>query len=154
MTQIPELVGGPDTMAVGIYLTVSGAANGHLMLMYDPRIAHAFVDLLLGQPIGTTAEMGEMEQSALGEMGNVIGAFFLTALADAAHLELWPSPPSVMHDMAGALLDVVTADILLTQDETFLAESSFEVDGQAVEGVFFVMPSEELLAALVGAEAA
>jgi len=145
---IPGIVGGPDVAAVGIYLTVSGAADGHIMLMYEPAIAHAFVDLVMMQPIGTTEALGEMEQSALGEMGNIIGAFFLNALADETGLELWPSPPAVMHDMAGALLDVVTADILLTQDETYLAETTFEVAGQAIEGGFFVMPSEALLDAL------
>lgn len=53
-----------------------------------------------------------------------------------------------MTDMAGALLDIVTAEILMTQDETFLAESTFSVSGQEISGVFFVMPSEDLLAAL------
>lgn len=148
VTEIPNMVGGPDTIAVGIYLTVSGAADGHLMLLYDPRIAYAFVDLIMGQEIGTTTELGEMEESALGEMGNIIGAFFLNAIADATGLQLFPSPPSVMTDMAGALLDIVTAEILMTQDETFLAESTFAVSGQEISGVFFVMPSEDLLAAL------
>lgn len=148
VTDIPSRVGGADIAAVGIYLTVSGAADGHIMLLYDPRIAHAFVDLLMMQPIGTTEVLGDMEESALGEMGNIIGAFFLNSLADETGLELWPSPPAVMHDMAGALLDVVTADILLMQDETYLAETSFEVAGQEIDGGFFVMPSEALLDAL------
>ena len=31
------IFGGAETMAVGIYLEVSGHANGHLMLIYDRR---------------------------------------------------------------------------------------------------------------------
>ena len=104
------------------------------------------------QEPGTTTELGEMETSALGEMGNIIGAFFLNAIADATGLDLRPLPPSVMTDMAGALLDVVTADILMTSDETYLAESTFQVDGREISGVFFVIPSEELLNALIEAE--
>ncbi len=148
VAEVSNIMGGPEVTSIGIYLTVSGSANGHLMLMYDPGIAFAFVDLLMGQPIGTTKELGEMEESALGEMGNIIGAFFLNAIADATGLQLFPSPPSVMADMAGALLDVVTADILLTQDETYVAESTFKVAGEEISGLFFVMPSEELLEAL------
>lgn len=156
VAEIAGIVGGPDIMAVGIYLTVSGSADGHLMLMYDPKIASAFVDLLMMQEVGTTTELGEMEHSALGEMGNVIGAFFLNALADETGLDLHPSPPSVMTDMSGALLDVITADILLTADETYLVETTFAVEGQEISGVFFVIPSENLLQALIqaGAEAA
>ena len=153
VAEIAMIFGGAETMAVGIYLEVSGHANGHLMLMYDPKIATAFVDLVMMQEPGTTQELGEMETSALGEMGNIIGAFFLNALADETGLDLRPSPPSVMTDMAGALLDIVTADILMTSDYTYLAESTFEVEGREISGVFFVIPSEELLAALVNAEA-
>ncbi|MEE8421240.1 MAG: chemotaxis protein CheC [Dehalococcoidia bacterium] len=151
VSQISDLVGGPETMAVGIYLTVTGAASGHLMLIYEPKIACAFVDLMMGNPPNQTTELGEMEQSALGEMGNVIGAFFLNALADATGLSLRPSPPNVMMDMAGALLDVVTADILLTQDETYLAETTFMTGDREISGVFFVMPSEDLRDALLEA---
>ncbi len=154
VSSIPELVGGPEVMAVGIYLTVSGSANGHLMLMYEPKIACAFVDLIMGSPPQTTETLGEMERSALAEMGNVIGAFFLSALADATGLTLRPSPPVVMTDMAGALLDIVSADILLTQDETYLAETTFAAEDREISGVFFVMPSEELRDALLSAKRA
>ena len=154
ISSIANLVGGPDAMSVGIYLTVTGSANGHLMLMYEPKIACAFVDLIMGQPPNTTESLGEMERSALGEMGNVIGAFFLSAIADATGLDLRPSPPTVMMDMAGALLDVVSAEILLTQDETYLAETSFSASDRRISGAFFVMPSEDLLEALLTAKRA
>ena len=154
VASISELVGGPEAEAIGIYLTVSGAADGHLMLIYEPRIAYAFVDLIMMQPPETTTEIGEMERSALGEMGNIIGAFFLSAIADATGLELRPSPPSVMADMAGALLDVVSAEILMHSDETFLAETTFSTGDRDISGVFFVMPSDDLLNALLQVERA
>lgn len=149
--EISQLFGGPDTEVVGIYLTVSGSADGHLMLMYEPRIALAFVDLLMGEAPGTTTTLDPMGRSALSEMGNIIGAFFLGAVADATGLSLLPSPPAVMTDMAGALLDVVSADILLTQDDTYIAESTFLTEGRDVSGVFMVMPTEGLLEALLAA---
>jgi chemotaxis protein CheC len=149
VAELANVVGGAEVDAVGIYLTVTGAANGHLMLIYEPRIAYAFVDLLMGQPADTTQELDEMGRSALGEMGNIIGAFFLNAIADATGLELMPSPPAVMTDMAGALLDVVTAEILLRQDDTYVAETTFRTADREIEGQFMVMPSEELLDVLL-----
>lgn len=146
---IADLVGGPDVTSVGIYLTASGSANGHLMLVYDPRTACAFVDLLMSQPANTTVTLGELERSALGEMGNIIGSFFLSALADETGLHLRPSPPAVLMDMAGALLDIVAADILLTQDEAFVAEATFHTADRDIAGMFFVIPSEGLVNALV-----
>jgi chemotaxis protein CheC len=147
--EISQLVGGPETESVGIYLTVSGSASGHIMLMYDPQMAHGFVDMLMGQPPGSTQSLGDMEASALGELGNIMGSSFLNALADATGLTLMPSPPIVMRDMAGALLDVIAADILLTQDDAFVAETSFNAPDRDITGQFFVIPTRDLLKALM-----
>ena len=92
VAEISRLMGGPETEAVGIYLTVSGSADGHIMLMYSPEMAHGFVDMLMCQAPGTTHSLGEMEKSALGELGNIVGSSFLNALSDATGLTLMPSP--------------------------------------------------------------
>lgn len=154
VSKISHLFGGAETEAVGIYLTVTGSAEGHLMLMYEPRIAYAFIDLLMGQAPGETDSLSEMGRSALGEMGNIIGAFFLNAISDATGLTLHPSPPEVMTDMAGALFDVVSSQVLLDGDETYVAESTFRAKGHDVSGVFMVLPTEALLDTLVAAKAA
>lgn len=148
IADISQLVGGPEVTSVGIYLTVSGTADGHLMLIYDPKIACSFVDLMMMQPPNTTHTLGEMEQSALGEMGNIVGASFLNVLADDVGMSLRPSPPAVMMDMAGALLDIIAADLLMTQDEAFVAETTFTAPDREISGMFFVMPSASLLSVL------
>lgn len=154
VASISTLVGGAEAQSVGIYLTVTGDADGHLMLIYEPRIAFAFVDLLMMQAPDSTTEMSPMAASALGEMGNVIGAFFLNAIADATGLSLRPSPPSIMTDMAGALLDVVTADILLYSDDTYLADTTFSTTDRDISGAFFVIPSQALLDTILSTEIA
>ena len=149
VAQISNLMGGPESMSVGIYLTVSGSAEGHIMLMYEPKMACGFVDMLMELPNGSTQALGEMEQSALGEMGNVVGSAFLNILADSTGLDLRPSPPTVMMDMAGALLDIICADILLTQDEAFVAETTFRAPDREISGMFFIIPNENLLRVLL-----
>lgn len=149
VAEISHLMGGPATESIGIYLTISGSADGHIMLMYDPKIAHQFVDMLMGLAPGTTQVLGEMEESALGELGNIVGSAFLNALADATGLTLLPSPPTVMKDMVGALLDVITADILLTQDDAFIAQTAFHAQDRTIAGQFFVIPTQSLLQALL-----
>lgn len=101
VAETSQLMGGPESESVAIYLTISGSADGHIMLLYDPQMAYQFVDMLMGQPPGTTETLGEMEESALAELGNIVGSGFLNALADATGLTLLPSPPTVMKDMTG-----------------------------------------------------
>jgi chemotaxis protein CheC len=126
VAEICQMMGGPETVSVGIYVTVSGSADGHILLMCEPKTACGLVDMMMQIPAGTTRALGEMEQSALGELGNVVGSSFLNVLADSTGLKIRPSPPTVMVDMAGALLDAVAAPILMTQDDASVVVASLE----------------------------
>jgi chemotaxis protein CheC len=144
-SEAPNLVGGADKMVIGIYLAFEGDATGHLMLVHQPDVALAIIDMLLGNAPGTTGDLNEMEQSALGEMGNIIGSSFLNAIADALDLSLRPSPPEVILDMAGAILDVAFAEILQQSDDVIVAETSFGTADRQARGTFLVIPSFNFL---------
>ena len=144
-SEAPNLVGGADKMVIGIYLAFEGDATGHLMLVHQPDVALAIIDMLMGNEPGTTRDINEMEQSALGEMGNIIGSAFLNAIADALALRLQPSPPEVILDMAGAILDVAFAEILQQTDDVIVAETSFGTSDRQARGTFLVIPSFNFL---------
>lgn len=133
VAEICHLVGGPETVSVGIYVAVSGSADGHILLLCEPKIARGLVDMMMQIPAGSTQALGEMEQSALGELGNVVGSSFLNVLADSTGLEIRPSSPTVMVDMAGALLDAIAARIMMTQDDALVAVTSLEQREEAAK---------------------
>lgn len=139
--EMPYVLGGPEQMVVGVYITFSGATHGHILMAHQPEFAYKVLDMLMGNPLGTTNSLDEMSQSALGEMGNITGTFFLNAVADSLGVFLNPSPPVVLLDMAGAILDIALAEILAERDEVFIAETSFGVTDRTVEGTFLIMPN-------------
>ncbi len=140
-----SLVGGAENIVVGIYLTIHGDATGHLMLIHDPKIAFDLIDTQLGLSPGSTQNLGEMERSVLGEMGNITGSFFLNALADATNLTLTPSPPVVMVDMAGAILGIALTEIMQEQDDVLAVKATFGTATQQIDGTFLVMPTMDFL---------
>ncbi len=146
--EVPSIIGGAETVAVGIYLRVMGAATGHMLLVYQPKAAFELLDMLMGSDPGTTQGLGEMEESALGEMGNIMGSFFLNSLADATGMSFYPTPPAVMMDMAGAVLDVALAEVMMETDEACIVEATFGTQDKQVSGTFLVIPSPALLGAL------
>lgn len=137
---ISNIFGGPEVPLVGVYLQVSGFADGHMIVVYEPVIAFQLVDLLMGQEAGSTTDLSDMEQSVLGEVGNIMGSFFLNVLADGTGTCLQPSPPAVMMDMAGAMLDVLLAQVLEKGDEAYIAETNFSMSDHTVNGKFVVLP--------------
>ena len=143
--EMPNLLGGPESMVIGVYITFSGASNGHILLAHQPEFAYAILDLLLGNPQGTCKNLDEMSQSALGEMGNVTGTFFLNAIADSLGVLLNPSPPIVLLDMAGAILDIALSEILAERDDVFIVETSFHISDRTIEGKFLIMPNASFM---------
>ena len=143
--EMPYILGGPEHMVVGVYITFSGASQGHILLAHQPEFAYKVLDMLLGNPLGTISSLDEMSQSALGEMGNITGTFFLNAIADELGVFLNPSPPIVLLDMAGAILDIALSEILAERDDVFIVETSFGVTDHTVEGTFLIMPNASFM---------
>ena len=142
---VPDMFGGPEALMIGVYLEVNGSSDGHMMVAYQPETAFQLIDLMMGQSTGTTHDLAEMEESVLAEVGNIMGSFFLNSLSDNMGKRLMPSPPAVMMDMAGAVLDVILAQLMQQGDETFIVESSFGTQDKQINGRFLVMPSPGLL---------
>ncbi len=147
---VPALLGGAETTAVGVMISIE-SHPGYIALVYQPNVAWNLVDILLDRPEGTTGapdiySLEELERSTLGEMGNVMGTFFLNAVADRTGYELRPTPPVVMMDMIGSIIDAALAEIMITADEIILVDAVFGTKDRQINGKFVVMPSPGLLA--------
>ena len=143
------LLGGPEKDTVGIYLGVNGSATGHVLIVFEPNTALGLVDILLETAPGSTKVIGEIEQSALGEVGNIMGSSFLNTLADVSGLDLRITPPSVLKDMAGAILDPALAEIMQETDTLLIVETIFGIRSRQINGTFLVLPNPGLPKALV-----
>lgn len=149
LAEIPLLVGGPEQEAVGIYLQAQGGLVGQIMLVMPYDKGLELVDLLMELPAGTTAQLGTLERSALAEVGNLTGSFFLNALSARLNLDIRPSPPAVMVDMVGAILDIIAAVSGGVSEHVLLMQGAFLRDGREVEVNFWVIPDPNALAAFM-----
>lgn len=154
VTQMParetvNLLGGPDTSVICIYLTINGDASGHLMLVHDPRVAYHVIDIQMGLSPGSTRNLGEMEFSLLVEMGNIVGAFFLNVLADVTNLNLSPSPPDVIIDTAGSVVNTALKRLINNKDTVFTVKATFGTDDHQTDGTFLVIPTMDFLRSIL-----
>jgi len=147
LTDIPTLLGGPEVEAVGIYLQIRGGWVGQIMLIMPHEKALELVDLLMELPPGTTDQLGQLERSALAEVGNLTGSFFLNAVAQRLGLDIRPSPPAVMVDMVGAILDIVAAVSGGVAEHVLMLEGAFLRQNCEVAVDFWVIPDPAALAA-------
>lgn len=143
VTDIPARLGGADKIKVGILLAVEGKPGFHMALLHSPEAAYSIIDILLGQEVGTTDNLDELELSTLGEMGNIMASFFLNTMGDETGIQLLTTPPTVRQDMTGAILDYVLAEIMMDTDEVDLLQTKYGTDLTQVDGTFIVIPSDE-----------
>jgi len=145
IAEVPSVMGGPETLAVGIYMAVDGDMDGHIILLLRRDDAAELVDLLLDQPSGTTTTLGALERSALAEVGNLTGALFLNSMAALCGLTARPSPPAVIEDMVGAILDVVLVAVGAISENIVAIETVFHKLDRRAEALFWVIPNLEAL---------
>lgn len=142
------LLGKPDNHIVSSYLTISGGATVHLMLVHELKIAFRLIDIQMDLFFGSTRIMGETERSIMGEIGKVAGSFFLNALVDAANLTLKLSPPLVIVDTVRAIPGIILDRIMEEQDEVLIVKTAFSSVDRQIGGTLLVMPTLDFLKVL------
>lgn len=145
LLEIAKVVGGPEDEVVGIYLRGDGEVTTQFMMVIPQQRAFELVDLLMDQPMGTTTHFTSMERSALAEVGNLTATFFMNSIASETGVGLRPTPPAVMVDMVGAILDIIIATTGGISEYVLMLNSKFILANREVEADFWVIPDEATL---------
>lgn len=140
--EVAEQVGGADRHVMGIYLHVEGSAPASILFMLPVEQASRLVQMLMGGNVNEvkTDEFSDMEISAMMELGNIISATYLNALAMFTQLRFIPSVPALGIDMAGALLDAILAIFGEIADHVLVLETAFKKEDHDIVGSFFLLP--------------
>jgi chemotaxis protein CheC len=152
LKEIADMLGGPDADAVGVYLRFNGDLVGQIMMIISYQQALEFCDMVLDSPTGTTQDFGSMERSALSEIGNLTGSFFLNAINELTGLSALPSPPAVMVDMVGSILDVVIASLGAVSDHILMFKAAFQIGERKIQADFWIIPDPETMEKISVAE--
>ena len=139
--EVPALVGGADLHVVGLFLVATGSAPASILFLLPVDKACLLVDMLMGKEWGKTdpTNLSDMDFSALMELGNIICATYLNALAVFTQLDFRPSVPALGIDMAGAILNAVLAQFGAVADHVLVLETEFKRDEQEIVGHFFLL---------------
>jgi chemotaxis protein CheC len=123
-----------------------------VLLLIEPEGAEALCRLL---GVGAWDEIGE---SALREIGNILGTSCLNALASMTGLHLEPRPPHLTTDMLGAIVSSLALSQTASTELVLVLDSELAVADEPCAISFVLLPTEggvsDLLAPLGLAEAA
>ncbi|OQY10769.1 MAG: CheY-P-specific phosphatase CheC [Fusobacteriia bacterium 4572_132] len=144
LSKVPEILGGAENLVVGVYLKIYGDIQGSIMFLLPTKSAEELIETLMGES-EEEGLAGEISQSAIMEVGNILSSSYLNALSEFANLTVVPSTPALAYDMAGALFSTVLIELSEVSDYALLIETEFTSDGKEIDGSFFMLPDVDSL---------
>ncbi len=132
---VSNSLGGPETLMVGMMLTLQRDVSGMMMFLMKEEFAHMVLNSLLGQSFANFTEVDEMGLSAMKEIGNIMAASYVNAISQITGLAIEISPPDICIDMIGSILSVPAIHFADISDQVIFIQDEFgkSPDGGADE---------------------
>jgi chemotaxis protein CheC len=150
---VPNLMGDADAPVAAVLMHMLGDLTGRNLLMLPEPDAKVLCDLLNRRDIGTTVVFEELEQSTIKEAANILGGAYMNALADFMGMMLLPSVPSLVIDLAGAVLTTAYLDFGHDRDFVLCVQTDFAFQDveETLTGQFLLLPDLASLKAIFDA---
>jgi chemotaxis protein CheC len=152
LEDVPPQITGPEEPVAAVLMNMLGDLTGRTLLVFPRPTAIRLAELMLRRP-ARDGELGEIEQSAIKEAGNILSGAYLNALSDFMGLMLLPSPPSLAIDMSSAVLTTAYLQFGTDRDYVFCVESEFHMleYKERLRGFFLLLPDVASLHAILRA---
>lgn len=135
--KIPEIVGGPEDLVVGVFFKIFGDIEGQVFLVFTKEQALDLSNTLLGKE-GDPEFLTDEKESAIKELCNIMAGSYLNALGSMVGMTLIPSVPHLSYDMAGAVLDPLIAELAQKAEGALIIETKFSIASETSAARFFV----------------
>ena len=127
--EVTEELGGPEELLAGLLLTLSGDVTGMIMFLLHKDFAHMIINTLTGMELENVGILDEFSSSAVREVGNIMAASYVNAIASLTGLLIDISPPDLCVDMVGAILSVPAIYFANIGDRIIFIQDEFDHQG-------------------------
>lgn len=147
-SQVTEDLGGPEELMAGLLLSMKGDVTGMLMFLLHKDFAHNVINTLTGMELESIAVLDEFSSSAICEVGNIMAASYVNAIAGLTGLIIDISPPDVCVDMVGAILSVPAIYFADIGDKIIFIQDEFDKqeDSKSASHILMIPETESLQA--------
>ncbi|MEG0614677.1 MAG: chemotaxis protein CheC [Oscillospiraceae bacterium] len=142
---VVELLGGPEKVVIGLLIRLTGDIKGMMLYVIQAPFANIITKTFYGKELTDVTKMDEMDQSAICEIGNIMAASYVNAIAELTGLMLDISPPSFCVDMAGAIMSVPVIEFAQVGDMVLFIDDNFKITEDEVKSNMILIPEMESL---------
>ena len=142
--EIPDLVGGADTIVTAVLTHFDGEINGMTLFILELEEAKNLICTMLGK--SNSEELNEfdhMARSALKEVGNILMSSYISSICTLANFQLHTDPPAICIDMAASVLSMPISELGQIDDKALIIDSKFLDNQRPVNGLLMFVADEE-----------
>lgn len=137
---VGALIGEPEEVVSAVMMQLLGDVTGRTVQIFPWQTAVQLTSVLLSRgAINRPEEFGEIEQSALKEVGNILVGAYINALSEFMGLMLIMSPPAIAIDTAQAVLTTSYLNFGDHQEYVFAVNTRLGMDEHTNLGAHFLL---------------
>ena len=152
VTEVPRFADDEEPVAA-VTMQMLGDLTGRTLLVFPQPTVLRMAELMLNRPVASSRQLGELEQSAIKEAGNILSGAYMNALSEFLGVLLLPSPPSLVIDRSEVVLSSAIFSSPAGPDTILCVESEFIFVNTAdhVRGFFLLLPDPASLQVMLRA---
>ena len=149
ISKVGELLGDEVTTLVVFELQGDIPHGGFLILHFPRDSAIRTANIMLGAS-QKEHPLGEMDQSAIIEVSNIMISSFLSAASDLLGIVMLPSPPALVVDMAHAAIESLISMMTVEVDDVLIFRIRLVSEEHRISGNILIFLEAQTLRKVAG----
>jgi len=129
-----------DKEVMGCMLDLGGDIRCKFLFVISSKDALIFTDLMLRNKLGTTEKLGQVSESAIQEVGNILSGCISNSFSKDFDISVMPSVPIVFTDFLGGIFSNFIFEGSEQEDSIWLVQAKFLVVKVQIECEMFLIP--------------
>ncbi len=136
-----ERLDGPESLTLSVFMPFEGDVAGYIAFLFPWPSAQKLWGMILGQFPDSPEQVGELEASAMIEVGNIINSNFLNALSDMTELKMHATPPAMSIEMAQAVIGSIVLEAEMSDSVALAVRTAIFDEESETSGYFLCIPT-------------
>ena len=140
-----DYAGGPEKTVVGIIVPIKDDIEGEILFLLENDIVQLVVSTFFGTGDIDLLNLSPEMTSALTELGNIMAASYVNAIAELTGMKIEVEIPMLSVDMLGAIMSVPAAQMGELSDKLLYIDNLMVIDKVSVKSKMMLLPTVESL---------
>lgn len=137
--------GGAEKTIAGILVPITGDIEGEMLFLLEEDLVDLVVSTFFGVEGVDLLNLDPEMMSALTELGNIMAASYINAIAGLTNMTMQVEIPMLSVDMLGAIMSVPAAEMGRISDKLLYIDNLMIIDQVSVKSKMMLLPTVESL---------